>query len=59
MTGKGHDVRKYDRKKFNEGFAKIFGKQTTLMIINKFIELDTDKNNQNLKNKLKEKKHDR
>ena len=28
MTGKGDDVRKYDRKKFNENFDRIFGKRS-------------------------------
>ena len=59
MTGKGVDVRKYDRKKFNENFDKIFGKRSTRPKTHKFYQLDINENNQHLKNKLKEKKHDR
>ena len=59
MTGKGDDVRKYDRKKFNENFDRIFGKRSAHPTTHEFYELDINENNQYLKNKLKEKKHDR
>ena len=55
MTGKGDDVRPFNRQKLDESFAKIFGKQITCSTIHKFSELETDKNSQNLKNKTKEK----
>jgi hypothetical protein len=32
VTGKGDDVRPYDRKKYNENFDKIFGSRSTAPI---------------------------
>ena len=45
MTGKGHDVRKYDRKKFNENFDRIFGKRSARQVTKVTIEFDLDGSN--------------
>jgi len=48
MTGKGDDVRPYDRKKFNKNFDKIFGSRSTAPITKINIEFDMDGNNHTL-----------
>ena len=48
MTGKGDDVRKYDRKKFNENFDRIFGKRSARPTTKVTIEFDMEGNNHDL-----------
>lgn len=48
MTGKGDEIRPYDRKKFNENFDKIFGSRSTAPITKINIEFDMDGNNHTL-----------
>ena len=48
MTGKGDDVRPYNRKKFNDNFDRIFGKRSARPTTKVTIEFDMEGNNHDL-----------